>query len=55
MRVPSHIYSKDLMRIMMKVRRQVGDCPHSESKRKPVPEGFDTNELVNQMREEMGI
>ena len=22
---------------------------------KPLPDGFDTNELVNQMREEMGI
>ena len=62
-RVPSNIYSKDLMRIIMKVigvdeseTKVSAFRPFSgKGKRKPVPEGFDTNELVNQLREEMGI
>lgn len=62
-RVPSNIYSKDLMRIMMKAigvdeskTRVSAFRPFSgKGKRKPVPDGFDTNELVNQLREEMGI
>ena len=62
-RVPPNIYSKDLMRIFMKVigvdeseTRVSAFRPFSgKGKRKPVPDGFDTNELVNQLREEMGI
>ena len=62
-RVPLNIYSKDLMRIMMKAigvdeseTRVSAFRPFSgKGKRKPLPDGFDTNELVNQLREEMGI
>ena len=63
--VPPHIYGEDLMRIMMKeigVNESETEIyafrPFSrkgKSKGKRLLEGFDTNELVNQMREEMGI
>ena len=63
--VPPHIYGEDLMRIMMKeigVNESETEIyafrPFSKrgkSKGKRLLESFDTNELVNQMREEMGI
>ena len=66
-RVPLHIYGEDLMRMVMK---EIGldeseteiyaFRPFSKKRKrtgKPNPflDGFDTNELVSQMREEMGI
>ena len=66
-RVPSHIYGEDLMRIMMKAIgvdeseteifafRPFSKKVRSKGKRSPFPPGFDTNEIVNQIREEMGI
>lgn len=64
-RVPPHIYGEDLMRIIMKeievdeseiyAFRPFSKKDKARGKRKPFPDGFDTNELVNQLREEMGI
>ena len=63
--VPPRIYAEDLMRIMMKeigVNESETEIyafrPFSKkgkSKGKRPLDSFDTNELVNQMREEMGI
>lgn len=63
--VPPRIYGEDLMRIIMKeigVNESETEIyafrPFSKkgkSKGKRLLESFDTNELVNQMREEMGI
>ena len=66
-RVPTHIYGEDLMLMVMKAIgvdeseteifafRPFSKKRKRQGKRSPFPEGFDTNELVNQMREEMGI
>ena len=66
-RVPPHIYGEDLMLIMMKAIgvdeseteihafRPFSKKGKRKGKRNQFLDGFDTNELVNQMREEMGI
>ena len=66
-RVPPHIYGEDLMRIVMKAIgvdeleteiyafRPFSKKRKRKGKRNPFPDDFDTNELVNQMRKEMGI
>lgn len=66
-RVPPHIYGEDLMRIVMKeigideseteiyAFRPFSKKRKRAGKRNPFLDGFDTNELVNHMREEMGI
>lgn len=64
-RVPSHIYGEDLMLMIMKTigvdesETEIYAFRPFPKKRKrkvnPFPDEFDTNELVNQMREEMGI
>ena len=63
--VPPHIYGEDLMLMIMKTigvdeseTEIYAFRPFSKKRKrkvKPFPDGFDTNELVNQMREEMGI
>ena len=66
-RVPRHIYGEELMGIVMKAIgvdeseteiyafRPFSKKGARKGKRKPFPDGFNTNELVNQLREEMGI
>ena len=63
--VPPHIYGEDLMLMIMKTigvdeseTEIYAFRPFSKKRKrkvKPLSDGFDTNELVNQMREEMGI
>ena len=66
-RVPRHIYGEDLMRIVTKAIgadeldteiyafRPFSKKRKRRGKPKPVPDDFDTNQLVNQLWEEMGI